>query len=89
MENQYRMSDAVLHRLVQILQLAMLTGVDIADPLKQMRLVGSDEDPSALVLSPAYDAQFKEMISKLEKQADDIIAAGKSDRGLIVDRNEP
>lgn len=72
---QYSMADSTLHRLVQIVQVAMMTGVDIADPLRQIRLTHSSEDPTQLVLTQEYDLQFKAMIRKLEKQADDIIAA--------------
>lgn len=71
----FSMADSVLHRLVQLLQVGMMTGVDIADPMRQMRLMASNEDTSVLVLTPAYEAQYKDMIAKLEAQADALIAA--------------
>ena len=85
MTNQYFMTNDVLHRLVQILQLAMLTGVDIADLLKQMRFITADDDPSALKLTPEYDSHFRDMIKQLEKQADDIIASGSAERAPTAD----
>lgn len=73
--NGFSMADSVLHRLVQLLQVAMMTGVDIADPMRQVRMEPSADDPSVLVLTPAYEAQYKDMIAKLEAQADALIAA--------------
>lgn len=60
-----RLSDSVWHRVVQIVQEAMLTGVDCADLLRQVRVVGDVEDPSCLVLSPEYQKQVREMHEKM------------------------
>lgn len=71
----FSLSDSVLHRMVQAFQLGMMTGTDIADPLKQIRVRPSADDASVLELTPEYDASFKAMLDRLGERADEIIAA--------------
>lgn len=72
--SNFKFSDSVSMRLVQIFQEAIMTGVDGADLLRQVRLQADDSDPSTLVLTPEYKAQVKESHDKLEKQAEELKA---------------
>jgi hypothetical protein len=67
--SEKKFSDSVWHRVVQIVQEAMLTGVDCTDLLRQVRVVPDASDPHVLVLSPDYTKQVKEMHEKMLQQA--------------------
>lgn len=69
-----KLSDSVLARFVQIIQEAMLLGVDCVDIMRQVRVVPDASDEHVLVLSEAYQQEVKQMHDKLmvelnEKQA--------------------
>ena len=80
--SEQKLADGVWHRVVQIVQEAMLTGVDCADLLRQVRVQADEGDPSTLVLSPSYQKQVKEMHAKLEAEA--VALQAKSKPGLII-----
>lgn len=52
--NKMRMSDAVLHRFVQIVQEAFLTGTDVSDHLRMVEMQPDPADPHVLVLTDEY-----------------------------------
>lgn len=80
---QMKIADRVWQRVVQIVQEAMLTGVDCADLLRQVRVVPDETDPHVLVLTADYERQVKEMHEKLLQQAREIQAAGASNRFIV------
>lgn len=55
----FAMKDEVWHRVVQIVQEALLTGVDCSDLLRQVR-VQESKSGSELELTPEYVQQVKE-----------------------------
>ena len=67
-----KFADSVFHRVVQIVQEAMLTGVDASDLLRQIRVVPDETDPHVLVLTADYQKQVKSMHEKLLAQAREI-----------------
>ncbi len=68
-QDNLALADEVWHRVVQIVQEAMLMGVDCADLLRQVRVsVGSD---GALVLTPEYK---KMVASHHQKWLDEAVA---------------
>jgi len=71
--SNYRLADSVSARLVQIFQEAIMTGVDGADLLRQVRLVVDESDPDVLVLSPEYQKQVKESHEKLLQQVPELL----------------
>jgi hypothetical protein len=77
----YKIADEVWHRIVQIIQEAMLEGVDCADLLRMVRVAASDTTDE-LVLTEEYKQSVKEMHEKLLEQAKQI--ANKT-ATLIVD----
>lgn len=65
----YKISDTVSMRMIQIFQEAICLGVDGADLLRQVRLVVSNENLDTLELDPQYQVQVLEM---QQKYVDDI-----------------
>ena len=81
---EMKFSDSVWHRVVQIVQEAILTGVDCSDLLRQVRVVPDETDPHVLVLSPDYERQVREMHEKMLKQAREIQAAAQTGPRFII-----
>lgn len=50
----YKLADSVLHRLVQIVQEGILMGIDVADLLREIKLVPDTLNESTLVLTKGY-----------------------------------
>jgi hypothetical protein len=78
-----KFADGVWHRVVQIVQEAMLTGVDCADLLRQVRVVPDASDPHVLVLSVEYQKQVREMHDKMLDQAREIQAQQTGNKFII------
>lgn len=68
----FRMSDSVLHRFVQIVQEAFLTGTDVSDHLRMVEMKIDDTNPHMLVLTDEYvdmvHKQHESMLKFLESQ---------------------
>lgn len=62
---ELKLSDQVLHRIVQVIQEALLLGVDCSDIMRQIRLTTSSDDDSVLVLSDDYQKSVVAMHQKL------------------------
>jgi hypothetical protein len=80
---EMKFADSIWHRVVQIVQEAMLTGVDCSDLLRQIRVIHDETDPNVLVLSPEYQKQVREMHEKLLSQAREIQAKTKGNKFII------
>jgi hypothetical protein len=80
---ELKFADNVWHRVVQIVQEAMLTGVDCSDLLRMVRVVPDETDEHVLVLSPEYQKQVREMHEKLLQQAREIQAQTKGNKFII------
>lgn len=83
--DEKKFADSVWHRVVQIVQEAMLTGVDCADLLRQVKVVEDPNDPNTLVLSGGYQKQVKEMHEKMLQQARDLQASQTGNKFIITD----
>jgi hypothetical protein len=81
--NELKFSDSVWHRVVQIVQEAMLTGVDCADLLRQIRVVSDPDDQSTLVLSAGYRLQVTSMHEKMLQQARELQASQTGNRFIV------
>lgn len=64
---EFAIADEVWHRVVQIVQEAMLMGVDCADLLRQIRVSPNE---SQLVLTPAYNKMIAEHHAQLVAEAE-------------------
>ena len=62
------LSDEVIGQVAKLLQLAILTGTDIVDNLRMLR-VTFDEEEGSLVLTDEYRATSEDQITKLMEEA--------------------
>ena len=73
MDNTVTLSDQAIVRIVDLLQLALLTGTDIIDNLRTLRLT---VDGSKLTISEAENQMFLEAVKRLSDKADELAAEG-------------
>jgi hypothetical protein len=73
MDNTVTLSDQAIVRIVDLLQLALLTGTDIIDNLRTLRLT---VDGSKLTISEADNQMFLEAVKRLSDKADELAAEG-------------
>lgn len=63
-----KLTDDSISQLVRVLQLAMLTGTDIVDNMRQMRFVENEDQ--MISPDPAYVEEFEAGLVRLEKLAE-------------------
>ena len=73
MNNTVTLSDKAIVRVVDLLQLALLTGTDIIDNLRTLRLT---VDGDKLTISDADNQAFNEAVQRLSDKADELAAEG-------------
>lgn len=73
MSNTVTLSDHAIVRIVDLLQLALLTGTDIIDNLRTLRLT---VDGTALVISEADNEAFHAAVKRLQDRAEELGAEG-------------
>lgn len=83
MKDGYSFTDGVWHRVIQIVQEAMLSGVDCADLLRQIRVCESPGDGTVLDLTSDYRRQVKEMHEKMLDQAREIQSQQVGNRFIV------
>lgn len=66
---EYKLSDTSIAQIVQLLQLGILTGTDITDQLRTMRL-SVDKETGSLVPSEDFVEMFNENIDRMQSEAD-------------------
>ena len=59
----YKLSDQTIGQIAKLVQVAMLTGTDIIDNLRDMELTLGEE--GTLVLSPDYSEKFSTNVEKM------------------------
>ena len=79
----YKLADSVLHRIVQIVQEAMLTGTDCSDYFRQIDLVPDESSTGYLVLTTEYKQHVKDSHAKLLEQVEELQT--KRSPSLILD----
>lgn len=79
MNNTATLSDHAIIRIVDLLQLALLTGTDIIDNLRTLRLT---VDGSKLVISDEDNQAFIDAVRRLQDRAEEIAAEGMSNAGV-------
>jgi uncharacterized protein YbjQ (UPF0145 family) len=80
MDNTVTLSDQAIVRIVDLLQLALLTGTDIIDNLRTLRLT---VDGNKLTISETENEMFQAAIARLNERAEQIAAEGM--RSVDVD----
>lgn len=73
MDNTVTLSDQAIVRVVDLLQLALLTGTDIIDNLRTLRLT---VDGNKLIIDDADNHAFVEAVQRLADKADELAAEG-------------
>ena len=66
----HKLSDVAIAQIAQLVQLGILTGTDVTDHLRTLRL-DVEEKTNALVPSVSFAADFNENLKKLVKQAEE------------------
>ena len=82
----FKLSDHVLRRIVQIMQEGFLTGTDISDHMRMMRLEEDAQNSEYLILTDEYkslvDKQHEHMLEEVEELK---VAAAESKPTISVD----
>ena len=66
--NEFKLSDEVISNVAKVLQVAILTGTDIVDNLRLIRLSSNEE--GLLSLHPDYNENFEKNISEMLSAAE-------------------
>ncbi len=66
----FKLDDATLAEIVRIVQLGFLTGTNVVDYFRQIRLEAKAHEPASLVPTPEYLAWQEKNIKKLEEEAE-------------------
>jgi hypothetical protein len=66
-EKSYRLSDKTIAQIVQLIQLGILTGTDISDQMRTLRVVFGEDDH--LDPCPEFVEMFDENLNKLQELA--------------------
>lgn len=61
----YKLSDSTIAQIVQLIQLGILTGTDVSDQMRTMRVV-LDNDAGAVCPDPDYLEMFNENLRKMQ-----------------------
>ena len=67
-----RLNDSVIAHLAKLLQLSILTGTDIVDHMRQVRVVETDGE---LYLTEKYEAQSEHNIQRMLTEIENITNA--------------
>ncbi len=68
-EQTYKLSDSTISQIVQLIQLGILTGTDITDQMRIMRVV-VDQDAQAICPDPDYLEDFNSNLERMKKVSD-------------------
>ena len=63
--NSYKLSDEVISQIAKLIQLAILTGTDVIDNLRTVRVQQSELEDGALTLTPEYREMSEKQVEKL------------------------
>jgi len=63
--SEFKLSDEVVAQVARLVQLAIITGTDVVDNLRMIRVTASDDDESILTLTPEYRSLGEEHVEKL------------------------
>ena len=78
---EFKLSDSVLHRVVQIVQEGILLGIDVADLLRQIKLTPDTSSESTLVLTKEYvelvESSHKKYLEELSEKIEDWLSYHK------------
>ena len=68
-DNQsYKLSDSTISQIVQLIQLGILTGTDVSDQMRTMRVVLDNKD-NTVKPDPDYLENFNQNLERMQKGA--------------------
>ena len=67
-EETYTLADSAIAQIAKLIQVAILTGTDIVDHLRTLRMVKTD---LGLVLEPAYQENFENNLVRMMEEVTD------------------
>lgn len=70
MEQNYNLSDEFIAQLAKLVQMAMLTGTNIGDNLRLLKVTPNEQNQ--LVLTPEYKEYFESSVKQLLTEAEDL-----------------
>ena len=76
---EYKLDDEVISQIAKMLQVAILTGTDVVDNLRTVR-VRVDEDSDRIVLGSEYKAEVDSQIEKMLEFANKSSETNSEDR---------
>ena len=65
-KNQYTFSDSTIAQIVQLFQLGILTGTDVSDQMRTLRVV-IDQNKKKVIPCPDYIEMFNENLEKMKQ----------------------
>lgn len=65
---QYKLSDETIGQIAKLVQLAILTGTDVVDNLRLMRVTPAEEGGTTLDPTTEYIEVFESNLQKLQEQ---------------------
>lgn len=68
--DSYKLSDSTIGQIVKLLQIGILTGTDISDQMRTMRVVTNSEDQS-VDPCPEYTKLFEENLERMKSLGDE------------------
>ena len=71
--NIQKLDDSVVSHVAKLLQVALLTGTDIVDHMRMIRLKTHTQDNTVLVLEDEYRSIFDNSLETMVKNADQAI----------------
>lgn len=72
MRKPFKLNDELIYKIAQLVQLAMLTGTNIVDHMRQVVVEESTEFPNSLVLTPEYKDYFDKILKVMLEEAEQI-----------------
>ena len=70
MSQVYKLSDTTISQIVQLIQLGILTGTDVSDQMRTMRVV-TDNESLLVEPDPDYLDLFKENLERMQSTNDE------------------
>jgi hypothetical protein len=71
-ETEYRLSDEVISQIAKLVQIAIITGTDVVDNLRTLRVILQQSDSSLLVLSDEYRKNSEDQIQSMLESIKDL-----------------
>tara|TARA_B100000674_G_scaffold490570_1_gene506776 strand:- start:1250 stop:1462 length:213 start_codon:yes stop_codon:yes gene_type:complete len=65
MNQTYKLSDTTISQIVQLIQLGILTGTDVSDQMRTMRVIVNDSD-GTVCPDPDYLEMFNENLKRMK-----------------------